>query len=223
MKKEDFFEVLGDLDDDLVKGAKTMMKKKMNRRILGTAIAACLALVLFAGAAAFYLRQDSEQPIEPNVAFATPMVCVNGVIYMPSREQESDLGQKENLVYLGEIESTTDKKGAPNQNFQTNNLNVGSKVYQDGEYLVVESDGQYRQYQAFIAEVTVNKDGTYNCKDIDFKYFREVSGTAPMAVKESTFLIVTNREDIGFDEVFNSMITAEMTTGTPEFFILGWY
>ena len=31
MKKEDFFEVLGELDDDIVKGAKTTMKKKMGR------------------------------------------------------------------------------------------------------------------------------------------------------------------------------------------------
>ena len=30
MRKEDFFEVLGELDDDIVKGAKITMKKKMN-------------------------------------------------------------------------------------------------------------------------------------------------------------------------------------------------
>lgn len=44
MKKEDFFEVLGELDDDIVKGAKTSMKKKINWRVWGT-IAACFCLV----------------------------------------------------------------------------------------------------------------------------------------------------------------------------------
>lgn len=45
MKKEDFFEVLGELDDDIVKGAKTSMKKKINWRLWGT-IAACFCLVV---------------------------------------------------------------------------------------------------------------------------------------------------------------------------------
>ncbi len=47
MKKEDFFEVLGELDDDIVKGAKTPMKK-LNWKIWGT-MAACLAIVITAG------------------------------------------------------------------------------------------------------------------------------------------------------------------------------
>lgn len=33
MRKEDFFEILGELDDDIVKGAKTTMKKKLGARI----------------------------------------------------------------------------------------------------------------------------------------------------------------------------------------------
>lgn len=46
MRKEDFFEVLGELDDDIVKGAKTTMKKRMNWKAWG-AMAACLIVVLF--------------------------------------------------------------------------------------------------------------------------------------------------------------------------------
>lgn len=45
MKKEDFFEVLGKLDDDIVKGTKATVKKKMNRKAWG-AMAACLCLVV---------------------------------------------------------------------------------------------------------------------------------------------------------------------------------
>ena len=48
MKKEDFFEVLGELDDDIVKGAKTTMKKKVNWKAWG-AMAACLAIVAVLG------------------------------------------------------------------------------------------------------------------------------------------------------------------------------
>lgn len=44
MRKEDFFEVLGELDDDIVKGAKTTMKKKINWKIWGP-MAACFAVV----------------------------------------------------------------------------------------------------------------------------------------------------------------------------------
>lgn len=44
MRKEDFFEVLGELDDDIVKGAKPPMKKQFNWKIWGT-MAACLCLV----------------------------------------------------------------------------------------------------------------------------------------------------------------------------------
>ncbi len=48
MRKEDFFEVLGELDDDLVKGAKTAVKKKMNGRTWGV-MAACLAAAAILG------------------------------------------------------------------------------------------------------------------------------------------------------------------------------
>lgn len=48
MKKEEFFEVLGELDDDVVKGAKTAVKKKFNWIAWG-AVAACLAVVIIAG------------------------------------------------------------------------------------------------------------------------------------------------------------------------------
>ena len=58
MKKEDFFEVLGELDDDIVKGAKTIMKKKMNWRTWG-AMAACLCLVVVAAA----LLASSDIPL----------------------------------------------------------------------------------------------------------------------------------------------------------------
>ena len=49
MRKEDFFEVLGELDDDIVKGAKTTMKKDKDKKPIWAkwgALAACLALIV---------------------------------------------------------------------------------------------------------------------------------------------------------------------------------
>ena len=64
MKKEDFFEVLGELDDDFVKGAKVMtMKKKMTWKTIG-AMAACLALVAALGVG--MLNNSMVAPIAPN-------------------------------------------------------------------------------------------------------------------------------------------------------------
>lgn len=48
MKREDFFEVLGNLDDDIVKGAKAPMKKKVDRKVWRT-VAACLAVLVAVG------------------------------------------------------------------------------------------------------------------------------------------------------------------------------
>lgn len=47
MKKEDFFEVIGELDDGIVKGAEAPVKKKTNWKVWGAV--ACLCLVLTGG------------------------------------------------------------------------------------------------------------------------------------------------------------------------------
>ncbi len=52
MRKEDFFEVLGNLDDELVKGAKAPMKKKINWKVWGT-MAACMAVAAVLGIGLF--------------------------------------------------------------------------------------------------------------------------------------------------------------------------
>lgn len=57
MRKEDFFEVLGELDGDIVNGAKTPIKKKMRWKALRTAAAAAvLAVVLTVPAAAYVIE-----------------------------------------------------------------------------------------------------------------------------------------------------------------------
>lgn len=58
MKKEDFFEVLGELDDDIVNGVKTPTKKKINWKGWG-AMAACLCLVAAGG---FAIQNSGAEP-----------------------------------------------------------------------------------------------------------------------------------------------------------------
>lgn len=45
MRKDDFFEILGELDDDIVKGAKTTMKKKLNWKVWEQWQLACALLL----------------------------------------------------------------------------------------------------------------------------------------------------------------------------------
>lgn len=61
MRKEDFFEVLGELDDDIVKEVKTPTKKKINWKGWGT-VAACLCLVAAGGFA--IQNSDTKSGVE---------------------------------------------------------------------------------------------------------------------------------------------------------------
>lgn len=162
MRKEDFFEVLGRLDDDIVKGAKTTMKKKMNWKVWGT-VAACLALVLSVGVFVFHARQDGEAVIGPGVADAAPMIYVNDTLYKQSSDQQDYPEMKDEFVYLGQIASDVtnnqggDTDGTPKENFQANHPIVGCEVYQYGESIVVKIDGSYWLYMKY-GEPEINWD-----------------------------------------------------------------
>lgn len=151
MRKEDFFEVLGELDDDFVKGAKTIMKKKLNWNVWGT-IAACLALVLSVGVFVFHARQDGDITIEPGVADVAPMIYVNDTLYKQSSDQQGYLEFKDDFVYIGQIASDItndqngDTDGVPKENFQANHPIVGCEVYQYGENIVVKINDVYWLY-----------------------------------------------------------------------------
>ena len=82
MKKEDFFEVLGDLDDDIVKRAKTPVKKHFTWKALG-ALAACLALIC-AIAMHFDFSNNSDDTTTDEVGDAAPMIYVNDTLYIQS-------------------------------------------------------------------------------------------------------------------------------------------
>ena len=76
MKKEDFFEVLGELDDNIVKGAKTPMKKKINWKAW-SGMAACLALVTVLGVG---MLQSNAPPNEEPTIGMKPVINFEGVV-----------------------------------------------------------------------------------------------------------------------------------------------
>ena len=87
MRKEDFFEVLGELDDDIVKGAKTIMKKKAYWKVWGT-MAACLAIVVALGIGVlqggFMTNQNDEGDVTDNISDRPtnlkPVINFEGVV-----------------------------------------------------------------------------------------------------------------------------------------------
>jgi len=164
VRKEDFFEVIGELDDDIVKGAKAPMKKKINWKVWGT-MAACLAVVavlgvgLFQGGLFGIVTPDNGKTAQPdtvtitNAADAPPMVYVNGTLYKQNTKQISYGEMKEEFIYLGKIKSNVTNNqsstdGIPKENFQANIPIVGAEVYQYGDDVVIQTDNKYWLYEA---------------------------------------------------------------------------
>lgn len=76
MKKEDFFEVLGELDDNIVKGAKRPMNKKINWKVWGS-MAACLVLV---AVLSICMLQSNTPANEAPTIGMKPVINFEGVV-----------------------------------------------------------------------------------------------------------------------------------------------
>ncbi len=149
MRKEDFFEVLGELDDDMIQKAVKPLKRKPGRKAPAV-IAACLAAFLSIGVCSRYLRQKEELSREDcYAADAAPMVYVHDTLYIQSSDQQGYPEMKDEFVYLGKIEDMVSESGAPTENFQANHSVVGCPVYQYGENIVVEINGAYWLYMEY--------------------------------------------------------------------------
>ncbi len=155
MRKEEFFEVLENLDDDIVKGAKAPMKKQVHWKIWGT-VAACLVLVCTL-AAHLISSNNNGGATSPGVADVAPMVYVNDTLYMQSSDQQGYPELKDEFVYLGKIKSTDCEEGVPKENFQANHPVAGCEVYQYGENIVVHINDAYWLYMKY-GEPEVNWD-----------------------------------------------------------------
>lgn len=100
MRKEDFFEVLGELDDDIVKGAKAPVKRKANWKAWG-AMAACLCLAVI-GALVI------QNPIrEPDMETISPPPDHDPEINTVSSEGDpkESVPVKTNFLVVNELES----------------------------------------------------------------------------------------------------------------------
>lgn len=217
MKKEDFFEVLGELDDDVLKEVKIPMKKKINWKVWGT-MAACLCLMICASA----ILRLFKKPDDSTSGDLSPMIYVNDKLYRSTGNKPDFTGKEGQLVYLGAISSRVSSSQYPKKNFQANDNIVGSAVYQCGADVVVEINGQYCLYCAVLdVEYTANDDGTYTCRGNTYQYKIEVSGID--GESQVTYVVLTNNTKTSFEDVRYSLIKAEMSTGIPEFVIIGWY
>lgn len=70
-------------------------------------------------------------------------------------------------------------------------------------------------------DYSINNDGTYICRDINYCYKMEVLGFE--GGKQVSFVVLTNDKTITFEEVSYSLKKAEISMGVPRFIILGWY
>lgn len=85
----------------------------------------------------------------------------------------------------------------------------------------VSTNEKESAFEELDVEYTTNDNGTYTCRDNIFNYKIEVSGIEGKS--QVTFIVLTNDIEISFEDVSYSLKDAEISTGVPEFVILGWY
>lgn len=52
------------------------------------------------------------------------------------------------------------------------------------------------------------KDGTWKCEDTVYQYRLELTGRERLAVKDSTFVVLSQREDVTFQEVSQALVSS---------------
>ena len=193
-------------------------RKKRMKKIVS--IGSCFCLMLLLGIGIWHIQNITSN--ESAAGDRSPMVYVNDTLYRCTSSQPDLTGKEGQLVYLGAISSKVSSSQYPQADFQANDDIVGSAVYQFGEDIVVEIDGQYWSYCAVLdVDYTTNDDGTYTCRGNTYKYMFEVSGVD--GESQVTYIILSNNAETSFEEVAYSLRQAEMSTEAPAFVILGWY
>lgn len=193
-------------------------RKKRMKKIVS--IGSCFCLMLLLGIGIWHIQNITSN--DSASGDLSPMVYVNDTLYRCTSSQPDLTGKEGQLVYLGAISSKVSSSQYPQEDFQANDDIVGSAVYQFGEDIVVEIDGQYWSYCAVLdVDYTTNDDETYTCRGNTYKYMFEVSGVD--GESQVTYIILSNNAETSFEEVAYSLRQAEMSTGAPAFVILGWY
>lgn len=218
MKEKRLLRAMGKVDEKYIEEASPVQYSKRAGWLKWGVIAACVCLMI----CAFAIPRLFEQPNDSASGDLSPMVYVNDTLYRCTSSQPDLTGKEGQLVYLGAISSKVSSSQYPQEDFQANDDIVGSAVYQFGEDIVVEIDGQYWSYCAVLdVDYTTNDDGTYTCRGNTYKYMFEVSGVD--GESQVTYIILSNNAETSFEEVAYSLRQAEMSTEAPAFVILGWY
>ena len=55
-------------------------------------------------------------------------------------------------------------------------------------------------------------DGTFKCDEYTYKYRLEISGRMPSAAKDSTFVYLSNKEDISFEQAWRAAGFSSLST-----------
>lgn len=148
------------VDNRFIEETRTKTRKK-NRWFKWGAVVACVCFVIFA----FAIPRLYEQPNDSTSGDLSPMIYVNNTLYRITGSQPDLTGKESQFVYLGIISSKVRSSQYPQENFQANDDIVGSAVYQFGEDIVVEIDGQYWSYCAVLdVGSTAHNDGTSVCE-----------------------------------------------------------
>ena len=67
------------------------------------------------------------------------------------------------------------------------------------------------------------KDGTWKCEDTVYQYRLELTGTLPNAQADSHYVVLSQREDVTFEEVFQGMISSILPIGPGDYRIVEMY
>lgn len=156
MRKEDFFEVLGELDDDIVNGAKAPVKKPLKWKSWGT-MAACLAImaVLLIGTAVaaviicgdLWIQKPSKDPVESVRSALENQVGKDYTIKIEVKHIEIDEAETERVVEQFIKGTIAERRGWSDEYLMEHFLVV--KAVYDAEYdhtQTTRSDGEITMY-----------------------------------------------------------------------------
>lgn len=137
---------IGNIDDRFITevAESNAKKNRYTHRWMKWGLVACFALIL-AISVPTLLNSGNRSNISGDIQ---PMIYVNGEVYGISAEEPYDSYQSE-FVYIGEITSAVDSDEYPDEEMQSNDMEIiGASVYQYGDDMVVYIDGQYWIYEA---------------------------------------------------------------------------
>ena len=151
MTREYLFEALGELDGDMVCGARETAGPRW-RLSWGVLVPIAACLVLAVGALAVRGLPHPDGGVMDGESYAVdceapPMVCVGRGLYQIAIEQPELEGREDEFEYLGEITGRVDTAERPRESFSANDDLIGCSIYRLDEDIIVEYEGKYLLYE----------------------------------------------------------------------------